>query len=448
MRKTMRGGAVLVAAVVLSLGMAACSAGTTPATTAPSSSSATSAAQPTAPAAQPVTMTFWHNATTSDGKAFWDNMVAKFEADHPGVKITIQTVQNEDFDGKLQTALNSPDAPDVFMQRGGAKLRDMVDAGLLLDVSGAVTATQRSDLGDGVFTAMTYQDKIWAMPDTIQPGGMWYSKDLFAKAGITTPPKTFPEFKEAVGKLKAAGVTPIALGGKDAWPAAHWYYWFALRECSPQTLDATIEARKFTDPCWTKAGQDLADLLAAKPFQDGFLTTPAQQGAGSSAGLVANHKAAMELMGAWNSGVIKDLTPDKKPLADLSWFPFPEVPNGQGQPGSVMGGMGGYSCSAKAPQDVCFAFLQAIVNTDNAIAYYKAFNVPPLNKNAKSAVTEPYNIAIMDALSSAPFVSDWLDTRLGQNVGNALNKGVVDLLAGKGSVQGIIDTVNAAAAKE
>ena len=95
------------------------------------------------------------------------------------------------------------------------------------------------------------------------------------------------------------------------------------------------EAREdpsFDDPCWLKAGQDLADFAATEPFNDGFLTTSAQQGAGSSAGLVANHKAAMELMGAWDPGVIASLTPDEKPLADLGWFPFPAVDGGAGGP--------------------------------------------------------------------------------------------------------------------
>jgi raffinose/stachyose/melibiose transport system substrate-binding protein len=58
-----------------------------------------------------VTMTFWHNATTGDGKAFWEKTVADFTAANPNVKIEIQSIQNEDLDGKLQTALNSGDAP-------------------------------------------------------------------------------------------------------------------------------------------------------------------------------------------------------------------------------------------------------------------------------------------------------------------------------------------------
>ncbi|AQP47318.1 sugar ABC transporter substrate-binding protein [Tessaracoccus aquimaris] len=437
MKRAIRSVKALSVAVVACLGVAACS----PATSDPAQTGSPGAPQATE-------MTFWHNATTGDGKAFWDNLVSEFEASHPGVTIRAQAVQNEDFDGKLQTALNSPDAPDVFMQRGGLKMHDMVDAGLLRDVSGAVTDTQREELGQGAIEAMTYQDKVWAMPDTILPGGIWYSQDLFDKAGITEAPKTMDDLFAAIDKLKAAGITPIALGAKDAWPAAHWYYWLALRECSPETLDATIEARKFEDQCWTKAGESLEKLVAAKPFQDGLLTTPAQQGAGSSAGLLANHKAAMELMGAWNAGVIKDLTPNKEPLADLSWFPFPEIPGSKGAPGAVMGGMGGYSCSADAPEQLCFEFLQTIVKADSQIAYYKAFSVPPLNSKAKEAVTEPFNIAIMDGLANASFVSDWLDTRLGQNVGNALNTAVVDLLAGKGDAQHLIDSVNAAAAKE
>ncbi len=76
-----------------------------------------------------VTMTFWHNSTTGPGKAYWESTVADFEEANPGVTIEIQSIQNEDMDGKLQTALNSGDAPDIFMARGGGKLKDVVEAG-------------------------------------------------------------------------------------------------------------------------------------------------------------------------------------------------------------------------------------------------------------------------------------------------------------------------------
>jgi raffinose/stachyose/melibiose transport system substrate-binding protein len=63
-----------------------------------------------------VSMTLWQNSTTGPGQEFWDTAIAEFESDHPGVTIESQAIQNEDLDGKLQTALNSGDAPDVFLQ--------------------------------------------------------------------------------------------------------------------------------------------------------------------------------------------------------------------------------------------------------------------------------------------------------------------------------------------
>ena len=392
-----------------------------------------------------VTMQLWENATTGPGKAFWDKTAADYHTAHPNVTIKIQAVQNEDLDGKLQTALNSGSAPDIFLQRGGGKMAAMVEAGQLKDITGDITAETKQAVGDAALGTGQIDGKAYAVPISILPGGLWYSKDLFEKAGVASPPTTLSEFNDAVTKLKAGG-TPIALGAKDAWPAAHWYYFFALRECSQATLDATAKSKTFSDPCWTKAGEDLKAFADTKPFSEGFLTTSAQQGAGSSAGLVANHKASMELMGAWDPGVIASLTKDTKPLPDLGFFSFPSVPGGQGDPAAVMGGTDGYSCSTHAPKE-CTDFLNYLLTKDVQEAYYKGFNALPVNKDAQGAVTEDFLKAVLDAYNKAPYVSQWLDTLYGQNVGNALNVGVVNLLAGKGDVAGIIKAVNDAAKK-
>ncbi|TFC90184.1 extracellular solute-binding protein [Cryobacterium sp. TMT4-31] len=393
-----------------------------------------------------VTMSLWQNSTTGPGQEFWDKTVADFEADNPGVTIDVQAIQNEDLDGKLQTALNSGDAPDIFLQRGGGKMAAMVAAGQLMDITDGISDQVHEEIPDGSFIANSLEDKVYAMPVAVLPGGIFYSQDLFDAAGITEAPVTITDLETAVEKLKTTGVAPIALGAKDAWPAAHWFYFFALRECSPDVLAEAADTKDFSDDCWIKAGEDLESFAATEPYNQGFLTTAAQQGAGSSAGLLANHQAAMELMGAWNPGVIASLTPDEKPLADLSWFAFPEVDGGEGEPGSILGGVDGYSCSVDAPAE-CLDFLNYIGSADVQKEYYAAFNAPPVNTVAQEAVTEPYLQEIIAAYNAAPYVSQWLDTVYGQNVGNALNVGVVDLLAGKGSPEQLIQAVNDAAKK-
>ncbi|PPH27420.1 ABC transporter substrate-binding protein [Rathayibacter sp. AY1F9] len=393
-----------------------------------------------------VAMTLWQNSTTGPGQEFWDKTIADFEAANPGVTIESQAIQNEDLDGKLQTALNSGDAPDVFLQRGGGKLAAMVAGGQLKDLTGGISDQARSEIPEGSFSANTLDDKVWAMPVAVLPGGLFYSQDLFTAAGVTETPKTIDELDSAITKIKGSGAQAVALGAKDAWPAAHWYYFFALRECSADTMAEAADTKDFSDDCWVRAGEDLQDFSATEPFNEGFLTTAAQQGAGSSAGLLANHQASMELMGAWNPGVIASLTPDEKPLPDLGWFPFPEIDGGDGEAGAIMGGVDGYSCSVGAP-DECVDFLNYLATSDVQKEYYAAFNAPPVNTVAQEAVTEPYLQQILEAYNSAPYVSQWLDTVYGLNVGNALNVGVVDLLAGKSDPEQLVEAVNAAAAK-
>lgn len=395
-----------------------------------------------------VSMTFWHNSTTGEGKAYWESTVADFEKANPGVKISIQAIQNEDMDGKLQTALNSGDAPDLFMARGGGKLADVVEAGQVMDITDAITDATRTAVGDAGFSAFTVDGKVYGMPTAVLPGGIYYSQDLFEAAGVSAPPATLAELSDVVTKVKDSGTEAIALGAKDAWPAAHWYYFFALRACSQDTMAKVAAERAFDDPCWLTAAQEFETFAKTEPFNNGFLTTSAQQGAGSSAGLLANHKASMELMGAWNPGVIASLTPDEKPLADLGWFPFPAIDGGAGAPGAMMGGVDGFSCSADAPKKECTAFLNFFMQKQYQEGYANAFHTLPASQEAQGVVTEPALKSILESYNKAPYVTVWLDTLLGQNVGNALNTAVVNMLAGKGDAAGVVKAVVDAAAKE
>jgi raffinose/stachyose/melibiose transport system substrate-binding protein len=391
-----------------------------------------------------VTLTVWDNSTTGPGAQFFEDAAKAFEKTHSNVTVKVQSIQNEDLDGKLQTALNSNSAPDVFLQRGGGKMQAMVDAGQIqaLDLSDEA----KKNAGDAALAGESIDGKVYAVPLDFLPEGIYYSQDLFKQAGITSTPTTIDELEADVAKLKGIGVAPIAVGAKDAWPAAHWYYNFALRECSEDTLNKAAKDLKFDDKCWTKAGDDLSSFVKTDPFNQGFLTTAAQQGAGSSAGLLANHKAAMELMGGWDPGVIASLTPDQKPLPDLGWFPFPSVDGGKGDPSALLGGIDGYSVSKNAPKEAT-EFLEFLVTKDQQEAYAKAFNAIPVNTEAQEVVTDPYNVSALQAFNKAAYASQYLDTLYGQNAGNAMNTAVVNLLAGKGSASDIVKDTNAAAAK-
>jgi raffinose/stachyose/melibiose transport system substrate-binding protein len=438
MMKKARTAAIAALGAGVVLAAAACSSGGSS-----SAGGSTSAGGGSSSASGPVTLTFWNNATPGPGLTYYQTAIKTYEAAHPGVTIKMQNIQNEDYDGKLQTALASNTAPDILFQRGGGKMQAMVNANQLQALN--LSATDKTNIGAGA-PVDSINGTVYGIPIDANPEGIYYDQSLFTKAGITTTPTTIPDLEADIAKLKAAGITPVAVGAKDAWPAAHWYYNFALRECSQATMNTAGQSLKFTDPCWTKAGDDLQAFLKVNPFQPGFLTTAAQVGAGSSAGLLANHKAAMELMGAWDPGTIASLTPNQKPLPDLRWFPFPAVPGGAGDPSAMMGGFDGYSLSKNAPAQA-WQFLEFLLTTPQQEAYATANVTIPINPAAQGVVTDPSAVEVKNALNKAGYTMQFLDTQYGQNVGNALNAAVVNLLAGKGTPAGIVSATSEAAAK-
>jgi len=413
-------------------------------TAATAADTGTTATDTSTSAAAPVTMTFWHNGTGDKSQAYWQDVIHAFEAQYPNVTIDIQVVQNEDLDGKLQTAMQAGTPPDIFLQRGGGKLQDMINAGMVADITSAVSDDIKTNMA-AALGLNTIDGKIYAMPMSFQPEGLWYNQDLFTQAGITTNPTDMTSFNAAVASLKAAGIAPIALGAQDAWPAAHWFYSFALRECSQDVVQSlTAAGQDLSDACWLKAIQDVKDLADTKPFNNNFLSTVAQQGAASSAGLVANGQAAMELMGAWEPGVIGDLTPDKNPLPSLRFFPFPAVDGGQGDPTAMMAGSDGYSCSSKAPEPECTDFLNFIGQKTWVEQYATAYTTMPARTDASEVVTDQALQGATQAYSNAKYVALWFDTSLGQDVGNAVNQQIVNLLAGKTDPAGALAAMQAA----
>jgi raffinose/stachyose/melibiose transport system substrate-binding protein len=391
----------------------------------------------------PVTLTWWHNGTGEPLLGFWQKVANDFQQTHQNVKIEISAVQNEELQKtKIPAALQGNNPPDLFQQWGGGDLADQVAAGKVMDISDKVTA--ELDLIGGSAAGWQVEGKTYGLPFSLGIEGFWYNKAQFAQAGITETPKTIADLNAAVAKLKAANLTPIAVGAKDKWPAAHYWYNFALRACSTSVMQKAGVDKKFTDPCFIKAGDDLKAFLATQPFNNGFLGTPAQQGATSSAALVANGKAAMELMGHWNPAVMADQTEDKKGLGEnLGWFAFPTT-GGAGDPKAALGGGDGYSCSYKAPA-VCVEFLKYIASPAVQKAFAETGAGLPVTKGAETGVTDPNMKALMDNRNSATYVQLWLDVAYGNNVGGALNDSVVNMFAGTGSGKDIVDAMTTAA---
>ncbi len=393
-----------------------------------------------------VTLTWWNNATSGDLKNVWAQAAAAYHKAHPNVTIQVEPIQNEAFQTKVPAALAGNNPPDIYQQWGGGQEATQIPSGKVTNLT-QYTSSWISEVGP-VAQAWQVSGKQYGIPYDLHTVGFWYRKDLFAKAGIASPPTTMTQLNADVTKLKAAHIVPIAVGSKDKWPDAFWWEYFAIRECPTATLKAAMKAVNLNGPCFVKAGQDLTSFMNTKPFQTGFLGTAAQVGAGSSAGLVANGKAAMELQGDWDPGVMTPLTSDKTVTSQLGWFPFPAVTGGAGDPTTTLGGGDGFSCTTGAAEPACADFLKYI-DSPAVQAKVVAANVGlPANPAAASALALPAMKQVLTYTGAAPYIQTYFDIAFPTNVGVAIDGAIADFFAGQGTPQSIISTTNQAASSQ
>ncbi len=416
-----RSGVIAALAASSALLLAACSSGGDD--PAPTNSGASGNSD------EAVTITWWHNATADPALTFWQTVADEFEAANPNVTVEVEGIQNEDLQRtRIPVALQSGEAPDLFQQWGGGEMVAQVNDGYLKDITDMV-AEDVERLG-GSAAPWQVDGKTYGLPYQFGPEGIWYRPSLFEQAGIMSPPQTIDELNGAVQALKDAGIEPIAVGAADGWPAAHWWYNFALQSCSSDVLQAANSTLDFTDECFVNAGEKLEEFLATEPFNAGYAATSAQQGATSSAGLVANGNAAMELMGQWNVSVMTGLVDDPDALvADLSWFPFPAIDGAQGEPSAMLGGGDGFSCYVDAP-DACVELLQYITSDDVLTRFASEVGGIPSAPAAHSGITDPNLQVQADYMGKSKYLQLWLDTSYGPTVGGAMNDAIIQLFAG------------------
>ena len=436
--RSKRACAAVALAVATATAVAACSSGSSSTSTTTGASSSSGASASTT---AKVTLTWWNNATAQPLLGVWQSVIKSFEATHQNITIQNVPIQNEQFSTKIPAALQSGNPPDIYQQWGGGQEATQVTSGKLTNLTSAAS----SWIGELGSAAAGWQVKgqQYGVPFDLHVVGFWYRKDLFARAGITGTPATIAQLESDDAKLKANGIAPIAIGSKDRWPDAFWWEYFAVRECPSATVKVAMTSVSLGASCFNQASTDLTAFLKTNPFQTGFLGTPAQTGAGSSAGLVASGKAAMELQGDWDPSVMEGVSTNKNLSSELGWFPFPAVSGAKGDATAVLGGGDGMSCTTGAAEPACSEFLQYL---DSPAIQQQLIKVAapglPANPAAASAITLPAEQTAAAADKSASYVATYFDTAMPTQPGQNLDNAVANYFAGSGSSSAIISSVS------
>jgi ABC-type glycerol-3-phosphate transport system substrate-binding protein len=161
-------------------------------------------------------------AITAADNAGLQQLTQQYEAAHKNV--TVQWLPNNSSsitasNATVESQASGGAAPDLVWEQYGPVTSGSIPSGLLQNIKPFLDKPNPYVPGNtswlSLFTPSTvpYMTSPNGDIDIILGSnvetGMFYSKDAFAKAGIAGTPATWADFMTDLGKLKAAGVTPI-----------------------------------------------------------------------------------------------------------------------------------------------------------------------------------------------------------------------------------------------
>jgi len=362
--------------------------------------------------------------------ALMQSIADDFMAQNPDIKIELPFLENEAFKAKLTTLLQSADAPDVFHTWGGGVFYEQAAAGVLRPVEDVLSDEAKEAMGTAGVSAFTAPDgHLYGVARDVGEVVLWYNKSLFEEAGVDPASmETWEGFLAAVQTFKDAGITPIAIGAKDKWPAHFWWSKLVVRLAGQEGFQAAAagEGDGFAGEDFVKAGEYFLELAALEPWQEGFLAAAY----GDASGYFGDGKAAMHLMGDWDYGAMKDNSANKMGIPDdqLGILPFPTIEGGKGDPTDTLGGLGGVLFSKNA-SDAAVKWVEFFNNKENQAKYAKDAYYIPISKGAADIMTNPFKVQIAKNIGNAHWHALFFDQALGPNVGGVVNDISAELAA-------------------
>ena len=304
----------------------------------------------------------------------WDDVAAQYMAAHPETKVEMNYQQDDLYQTiGLPTLLAGKNAPDVYFEWTGERLKQRQKDGFVADITEQFTSGPLKGLfTDDTLKGFSLDGKTVMVPYSADVTNvLWYNKALLEQAGVT-PPTTWDELLDACTKLNAAGVIPITTGNKDLWPAGNWFGHLASRVVGEDVYAQTLSGTgKFATPEWETAFGYIKQLADAKCVNDSANAIDDNAGAQ----LFFQGKAAMHPIG--QLARLVGHRRGARPRLRLRQ-PAGHADRGKGNQDSVIGVATGYIVNAKSPKQKEAAEFMALLNSPENVQKLIAAEVTPL----------------------------------------------------------------------
>ncbi|MFO7446801.1 MAG: ABC transporter substrate-binding protein [Ignavibacteriaceae bacterium] len=285
-----------------------------------------------------ITITFWHSFVPSTIQAL-NELVEKFEKEHPDITIKAQYIPSGDaLIQKLITAVQSESAPDISWLHSDY-FEDLVEADAIhkmddfIKGENGISDEDINDIYPSLIQYSKWKGTLYSLPMEATNMALLYNKEMFRKAGLQGPPKTWDEFFEYSKKLtldnnndgkndQTGFFVPIfpAAGPRGGWMVWQWmpFLWQAGGEyinADQSQVTYNSEAGIAALTLW----QNIYRELDLRTFTSDFDVT------------FASGRLAMAMDGSWSLPNYKSL------FKNLDWG-FAPLPAGPDKQATIVGG--------------------------------------------------------------------------------------------------------------
>lgn len=155
----------------------------------------------------------------------FEAMAEEFEKANPDIDVQIEVVNWDNLEQKLTTDIAGGTAPDVSII-GTRWLAGYVQEGIAEPLDAYMTPEFKARFIDTFMSPSVFDGQTFGLPVAASARAMYYNKALFEQAGITAPPATWTELKDAAARISALGddVYGFGIQGKEIETDAYWYY--------------------------------------------------------------------------------------------------------------------------------------------------------------------------------------------------------------------------------
>ena len=230
-----------------------------------------------------------------------------------GNTVRMNVMPREQLVNNISSYLQS-NPEDAITWFAGYRMRYYAAKGLLAPIDD-VWEKIGTNFGPGMADASSSDGKKYLVPNYNYPWVVFYRKSVWQQHGYEVP-ATWDALLALCAKMKKDGLSPIAFGDKDGWPAMGTFDYLNMRTNGYQFhVDLCAHKESWDSP---KVNAVFDNWKALLPYQDtGALGATWQQAAHN----MANKKSGMYLIGTF---LLQEIT-DKAVVDDLDFFPFPAM---------------------------------------------------------------------------------------------------------------------------